>query len=350
MSRYWKISDANLPLQTCPLDILGFSLRCSPHDVFPVATSARSLQWEGFCGDLRLGWVFLERTWILSGIQFTTQFIDFLCCGNETIRRYFCTRDLGAENLRPALEQGCGKQTPSAMKLFIRANWLYVPISKFRGDWDLGLCKTSGPVFRELQRSGDFRKKTCFDARKIGFCHCAAVLQMQVPKLCADLDFSLLYILIWGTYSKFVRKMRSNRKCSRKCVFSIYTWIQFRGIVYFPIKSLYVYIQIQCFVITWRSTDVPQPFTWTCWWHRGFIEHSIHHCIRNFWDGIQFYRKYQTHIWNVSTIPVYVFHWSRILLVGPPHSSFVFFSCCQRLLFDVVWSVYEGHCHHLVCS
>jgi hypothetical protein len=50
-------------------------------------------------------------------------------------------------------------------------------------------------------------KKTCFDAGKIGFCHCASVLQAQVPKLCTDLDLSLLYILILGTYSKFARKI-----------------------------------------------------------------------------------------------------------------------------------------------
>jgi len=49
-------------------------------------------------------------------------------------------------------------------------------------------------------------KKTCFDAGKIGFCHCAAVLQTQVPKLCTDLDLSLVYILIYGTHSKFARK------------------------------------------------------------------------------------------------------------------------------------------------
>jgi len=29
--------------------------------------------------------------------------------------------------MRPALEQGYGKQTPSAWKLFFRANLLYVP-------------------------------------------------------------------------------------------------------------------------------------------------------------------------------------------------------------------------------
>jgi len=50
-------------------------------------------------------------------------------------------------------------------------------------------------------------KKTFFDAGKIRFCHCAAVLQAQIPKLCTDLDLSLLYDLILGTYSKFARKI-----------------------------------------------------------------------------------------------------------------------------------------------
>jgi len=54
------------------------------------------------------------------------------------------------------------------------------------------------------QKSG---KKTCFDAGKIGFCHCALVLEAQGPKLCTGIDLSLLYILILGTYSKFARKI-----------------------------------------------------------------------------------------------------------------------------------------------
>ena len=49
-------------------------------------------------------------------------------------------------------------------------------------------------------------KKTCFDAGKIGFCHCAWVLKAQEQKMCIDLDLSLLYILILGTYSEFARK------------------------------------------------------------------------------------------------------------------------------------------------
>jgi len=42
----------------------------------PTLMSARSLNRSS--RDSRWGWVFLERTPILSGIQFTTHFIDFL--------------------------------------------------------------------------------------------------------------------------------------------------------------------------------------------------------------------------------------------------------------------------------
>jgi len=41
----------------------------------------------------------------------------------------------------------------------------------------------------------------------LGFCHRAFVLQAQVPNLCTNLDFSLIYILILGTYSKFARNI-----------------------------------------------------------------------------------------------------------------------------------------------
>jgi len=40
-----------------------------------------------------------------------------------------------------------------------------------------------------------------------GFCHRAFVLQAQVPKLYTDLDLSLLYMLMLGTYIKFARKI-----------------------------------------------------------------------------------------------------------------------------------------------
>ena len=50
---------------------------------------------------------------------------------------------------------------------------------------------------------------SCVETRFfLGFCHCAAVpsLFSQVPKLCTNLDPSLLYTLILGTHSKFARK------------------------------------------------------------------------------------------------------------------------------------------------
>ena len=44
-----------------------------------------------------------------------------------------------------------------------------------------------------------------------GFCHCAADLATQVPKLCTDLNLGFLYILILRTYSKFARKNHFQR-------------------------------------------------------------------------------------------------------------------------------------------
>jgi len=57
-----------------------------------------------------------------------------------------------------------------------------------------------------LRRNSDFQKKTCFACRKIGMWHFAVILFSQVSKKCKDLNLSLLYILILGTYSKFARK------------------------------------------------------------------------------------------------------------------------------------------------
>ena len=110
--------------------------------------------------------------------------------------------------------QTCGQRSSRAAKSKRKALGNYFPerirymylISKCRGDRDLGLCTTSVLAFGKPMRNGDFRKKTCFDAGKIGFCHCAAVLQTQVLKLCTDLDLGPFYILILGTYSKFARE------------------------------------------------------------------------------------------------------------------------------------------------
>ena len=109
-------------------------------------------------------WVFLERTRILSGIQFTTYFIDF--CVLET--KWFVDSFLKVILNR----QTCGQRSSRAAESKRRTLGNYFSericymflISKCRGDWDLSLCTTSGLVFGEPMRSGDFRKKVCFDA------------------------------------------------------------------------------------------------------------------------------------------------------------------------------------------
>jgi len=111
------------------------------------------------------------------------------------------------------------------------------PISKCRGDWDLGLCTTSGLANRNAVATSG--KKTCFDAGKIVICHCAAVLHTQVPKLCTDLDLGLLYILISGTCSKFAQKHNflSLGVCfPQLCRFAASRWRlqNYRRIVSFP--------------------------------------------------------------------------------------------------------------------
>ena len=54
--------------------------------------------------------------------------------------------------------------------------------------------------------SGNFWKKTCLVAPKIGIWHCAAVLHTQIPKMRTDLDPSFLYVLIDETCDKFGRE------------------------------------------------------------------------------------------------------------------------------------------------
>jgi len=66
--------------------------------------------------------------------------------------------------------QTCGQRSSRAAESKRRAlgNFFFGQIcymfliSKCRGDWDLGLCTTSGLAFGEPQRSGDFREKNVF--------------------------------------------------------------------------------------------------------------------------------------------------------------------------------------------
>jgi len=102
--------------------------RDAEDSLFTLATPEHSLRFKVGLGISRTNALGISRT--NADSQWNPVYNVFhrnFCCGNETIRRLFCKRDLDAANLRPALEQSCGKQTPNDRKLFFRANLLYVP-------------------------------------------------------------------------------------------------------------------------------------------------------------------------------------------------------------------------------
>ena len=100
--------------------------------------------------------------------------------------------NISAKSKRRAL----GKQS------FVR-NWYMFLMSNCRGERDPGLCTFWVLAYGELLRSGDFRENPCLAAGKIGIFHCAAVFHTRVPNQFTDLDPSLLYILVTGTYTTF---------------------------------------------------------------------------------------------------------------------------------------------------
>jgi len=96
---------------------------------------------------LRWGWVFLERTRILSGIQFTTHFIESFVVETK--------RFVGSTVNVILTRQTCGQRSSRDAESKRRALGNYFsericymfPISNCRGDRDLGLCPTSGLAF-----------------------------------------------------------------------------------------------------------------------------------------------------------------------------------------------------------
>jgi len=117
-------------------------------------TNQISLTWFRFWPWLGVGYFSKER-WcpVESSLQ---RIPSMFCCGNGTIRRLFFKRDLNAANLRPALEQGCGKQKPSAGKKNSERICYMFQVSKCRWDWDLGLCTFWVLAKRDLLRNGKF--------------------------------------------------------------------------------------------------------------------------------------------------------------------------------------------------
>jgi len=90
------------------------------------------------------------------------------------------------------------------------------PISKCREESDLGLCTTSVLANKMPRCIGKIRQILRRNTFLIETRHPAAAFSgfLHVPKLCADLDPTLLYILIRcimisGTHSKFLRKNKN---------------------------------------------------------------------------------------------------------------------------------------------
>ena len=118
---------------------------------------------------LRQGWVFLERTRILSGIQLTTHFIDFFVVETKRFVSSFANVIL--------TRQSCGQRSSRAAESKRRALENYFTeqicymfrISKCRGDLDLGLCTTSVLAFEDPQRNGKIRGGNVFRRRKSDF-------------------------------------------------------------------------------------------------------------------------------------------------------------------------------------
>jgi len=115
---------------------------------------------------LRWDWVFLERTHILSGIQFTTHFIEFFVVETKrfvdsTINVILTRQTCGQRSSRAAES----KRRALGNYFFERICYMFL-IPNCRGDQDLALCTTSGLAFGNPQRSGDFRGKNVFRRRK----------------------------------------------------------------------------------------------------------------------------------------------------------------------------------------
>jgi len=64
--------------------------------------------------------------------------------------------------MQPALEQSCGKQTPSASISFFHTHSLYISNIKRKVQWDLGLFTISVLAKRMLPHDGDFQSKNMF--------------------------------------------------------------------------------------------------------------------------------------------------------------------------------------------
>jgi len=136
---------------------------------FSILTKWARISWFLKCTFLRWGWVFLERTRILSGIQFTTQFIDFFVVETKRFVGRSVTVILTRQTCGQRSSRAAESKRPALGNYFSELICYMFPMSKCRGDRDLGLCTTSGLAFREPQRNSKIRfflRRNTFLCRK----------------------------------------------------------------------------------------------------------------------------------------------------------------------------------------
>jgi len=111
-------------------------------------------RWDSKCWSW-WGWVFLERTRSVSGIQFTTRFIEIFVVETK--------RFIGSSLNVILTRQTCGQRSSRAAErkrralgnYFLERNWYMFLMSKCRGD--LGLCTFWVLAKRESLRNAKFR-------------------------------------------------------------------------------------------------------------------------------------------------------------------------------------------------
>ena len=146
----------------------------------------------------RWGWVFLWRMRILSGIdykaQFTRHLIEFVFA---EMKRFV------GSNLNVILtRQTCGQHSSRAVGskrralafIFSIRLWYKFWESKCKGQSDLGLC-TISRLAKKCRFAVLTADKFCGQTHFwVGSWNRAAAFFLQVPMLCADLDWTLFYI------------------------------------------------------------------------------------------------------------------------------------------------------------
>jgi len=110
----------------------------------------------------RWGWVFLERTRILSGIQFTTYFIEIFVVETKRFLSSFVNVILTRQTCGQRSSRGAERKRRSIGNYFSERICYMFLLSKCRRDQDLGLYTSSVLAFGEPQRSGKIRKKNVF--------------------------------------------------------------------------------------------------------------------------------------------------------------------------------------------